>query len=107
MSTGSCIGAYFTMNNDIPKAAPIRFWRTEEVWAFLRAQMDFDVTDLINLYLFNGNMDTRYGCWHCTLARVQQGLYLRPEYLYVEASGSFIGRSPTYLNSERKKKHWL
>ncbi len=85
MSTGSCIGAYFTMNNDIPKAAPIRFWSTEEVWAFLKAQRDFDVTELISLYLFNGNMDTRYGCWHCTLARVQQGLYLRPEYLYIEA----------------------
>lgn len=85
MSTGSCIGAYFTMNNDIPKVAPIRFWSTEEVWGFLKAQRDFDVADLINLYLFNGNMDTRYGCWHCTLARVQQGLYMKPEYLYIEA----------------------
>ena len=85
MSAGSCIGAYFTMNNDIPKAAPIRFWSTEEVWAFLKAQRHFDVSDLVNLYLFNGNMDARYGCWHCTLTRVQQGLYLKPEYLYIEA----------------------
>ncbi len=85
MRTGSCLGAYFAVSNDIPKVAPIRFWSTEEVWAFLKAQRDFNVTDLVQLYLFNGNLGVRYGCWHCTLARVQQGLYLKPQYLYVEA----------------------
>ncbi len=54
MRTGSCLGAYFAISNDLPKVAPIRFWSTEDVWAFLKTQRDFDVTDLIKLYLFNG-----------------------------------------------------
>ena len=85
MAQGSCLGAYFTIDNDIPKVAPIRFWSTEEVWAFLKAQKHFNVKPLIDLYLFNGNLGVRYGCWHCTLTNVQQGLYLSDEYLYAEA----------------------
>jgi DNA sulfur modification protein DndC len=85
MAQGSCLGAYFTINNDIPKVAPIRFWSTEDVWTFLKAQKYFNVKPLIDLYLFNGNLNVRYGCWHCTLAKVQQGLYLSDEYLHAEA----------------------
>ncbi|MGC9107202.1 MAG: phosphoadenosine phosphosulfate reductase family protein, partial [Infirmifilum sp.] len=85
MREGSCLGAYFTVNNDIPKIAPIRFWSLEDVWRFLNAERDFKVEPLRMLYLFNGNLGVRYGCWHCTLVKRQWGNYLKDHYLYVEA----------------------
>ena len=85
---GSCLGAYFTSNNDIPKVAPIRFWSYEMVWAFLKAQKDFDVGRLVELYrglASSGSLGGRYGCWHCTLVVRQAANYYREEYLYAEA----------------------
>ena len=85
---GSCLGAYFTVSNDIPKIAPIRFWSYEMVWAFLKAQRDFDVEKLFNLYrglASSGSLGGRYGCWHCTLVTRQAANYYRREYLYAEA----------------------
>jgi DNA sulfur modification protein DndC len=85
---GSCLGAYFTSNNDIPKVAPIRFWSYETVWAFLKAQKDFDVGRLVELYgglASSGSLGGRYGCWHCTLVVRQAANYYREEYLYAEA----------------------
>jgi len=85
---GSCLGAYFASNNDMPKVAPIRFWSYETVWAFLKAQKDFDVGRLVALYrglALNGSLGGRYGCWHCTLVVRQAANYYREEYLYAEA----------------------
>jgi DNA sulfur modification protein DndC len=85
---GSCLGVYFTSNNDIPKVAPIRFWSYEMVWAFLKAQKDFDVGRLVELYrglASSGSLGGRYGCWHCTLVVRQAANYYREEYLYAEA----------------------
>jgi DNA sulfur modification protein DndC len=85
---GSCLGAYFTSNNDIPKVAPIRFWSYETVWAFLKAQKDFNVEKLVELYrglASSGSLGGRYGCWHCTLVVRQAANYYREEYLYAEA----------------------
>jgi len=81
-SPGSCLGAYFSTADGVPKVAPIRRWTTEEVWAFLKTQRDFDVSDLVKLYAFTHG---RYGCWHCTLVRVQTGLYIEPQYVWVDA----------------------
>jgi DNA sulfur modification protein DndC len=103
MAQGSCIGAYFATDNDIPKVAPIRFWSTEDVWAFLKTQRYFDVKPLFGLYLLNGNLNTRYGCWHCTLARIQQGLYVSDEYLHAEAL-RFIYRAVSDTPSLRVRK---
>jgi DNA sulfur modification protein DndC len=85
---GSCLGVYFTSSNDIPKVAPIRFWSYEMVWAFLKAQKDFDVGRLVELYrglASSGSLGGRYGCWHCTLVVRQAANYYREEYLYAEA----------------------
>jgi DNA sulfur modification protein DndC len=82
MSNASCLGAYITQNNDIPKVAPIRFWTLEEVWHFLRRQTDFDVSPLFRLYWFPL---VRYGCWHCTLVKTQWANHLDPKYKYAEA----------------------
>jgi len=85
---GSCLGAYFTSSNDIPKAAPIRFWSYDFVWAFLKAQKEFNIDKLIELYkgiARGGSVGGRYGCWHCTLVTRQAANYYREEYLYAEA----------------------
>lgn len=85
---GSCLGAYFTNHNDIPKLAPIRFWSYDDVWLYLKTQRDFDVSRLVELYrglARGGSLGGRYGCWHCTLVKVQAANYYREEYLYAEA----------------------
>ncbi|MEM4439839.1 MAG: phosphoadenosine phosphosulfate reductase family protein, partial [Pyrobaculum sp.] len=82
---GSCLGAYI-WTSDMTKAAPIRNWGEEDVWRFLAAQRDFDVSPLFALYrVENFKGSVRYGCWHCTLTRMQPGLYLSNKLLYVEA----------------------
>jgi DNA sulfur modification protein DndC len=103
---GSCLGAYFAANNDIPKIAPIRFWSYEEVWAFLRAQKDFDVSKLFELYrglAAAGILGGRYGCWHCTLVKRQAANWLREEYLYAEAV-RLIYRAASDTPELREKK---
>jgi len=85
MKEGSCLGVYFAVNNDVPKIAPIRFWSLEEVWHYLRAEKEFDISPIFRLYLLNGNLGVRYGCWHCTLVKRQWGNYIDERYLYAEA----------------------
>lgn len=82
MSNASCLGAYITQNNDIPKVAPIRFWTLEDVWRFLRTQRDFDVEPLFRLYW---HPLIRYGCWHCTLVKKQWANFSDQRYQYAEA----------------------
>ena len=82
MASASCLGAYFAHDNDIPKVAPIRFWTLEEVWRFLKSQRDFDVSPLFRLYWIP---TARYGCWHCTLVKIQWANQLDPRYKYAEA----------------------
>ncbi|MGC9052127.1 phosphoadenosine phosphosulfate reductase family protein, partial [Pyrobaculum sp.] len=87
---GTCLGAYFSLNGEVPKIAPIRFWTTQDVWRFLLHQKEFDITPLIRLY----GLDTktliapggRFGCWHCTLVKIHSGLFFGDKnYAYVEA----------------------
>jgi len=66
----------------VPKVAPIRHWTTEQVWAFLRTQRDFDVSDLVKLHAFTHG---RYVCLHCTLVRVQTDWYIESSYAWVDA----------------------
>jgi len=87
-SGGSCLGVYFTRSNDIPKAAPLRFWSYDFVWAFLMTQKEFNIDRLVELYrriVLGGSVGGRYGCWHCTLVIRQAANYYREEYLYAEA----------------------
>jgi len=79
---GSCLSAFFSTADGVPKIAPIRHWTTEEVWSFLKTQRDFDVSDLVKLY---ASTNGRYGCWHCTLVRVHTGLHIEPSYAWLDA----------------------
>jgi len=82
LSPSKCLGYYF-MVNDMRKVAPLRDWRTADVWEYLRKGHDIGVDDLLFLY---GCEEARYGCWHCTLVKVQWGLRVLDErYMYFEA----------------------
>lgn len=85
LGPSKCLAYYFLANHDSKdnKVVPIRDWSNADVWEFLRSVEDFNLSDLLYLY---GCDEARYGCWHCTLARVQWGLHaLEKEYLYYDA----------------------
>lgn len=84
---GKCLAYFFSKENfeNMRKIAPLRDWDTIDVWAFLSLDSPFDISDLLNLYSCEG---ARYGCWFCTLAKVQRGLYSLNDdrYLYLDAA---------------------
>lgn len=85
LGPSKCLAYYFLAEGgtDSNKIVPIRDWSNADVWEFLRKVEDFNLSDLLYLY---GCDEARYGCWHCTLARVQWGLHaLEKEYLYYDA----------------------
>ena len=85
LGPSKCLAYYFLAKDDGTnhKIVPIRDWSNADVWDVLRSTEEFDIADLLYLY---GCDEARYGCWHCTLARVQWGLHaLEKEYLYYDA----------------------
>ncbi len=85
LGPSKCLAYYFLVKNDKEsvKAAPLRDWSNADVWEFMRNAKDFDISDLLFLY---GCDEARYGCWHCTLAKVQWGFQALPkQYLYFDA----------------------
>jgi DNA sulfur modification protein DndC len=79
---GKCLAYYFATYTK-NKIAPLRDWSNVDVWEFLRNVNDVDISPLLYLY---GCEEARYGCWHCTLTKVQWGLHaLDDRYLYWDA----------------------
>jgi len=79
---GKCLAYYFSTYTK-NKVAPLRDWSNTDVWEFLRNVNDIDISPLLYLY---GCEEARYGCWHCTLTKVQWGLHVLDErYLYWDA----------------------
>jgi len=85
LGPSKCLAYYFLAHDDgtSHKIVPIRDWSNADVWEVLRTTEEFDIADLLYLY---GCDEARYGCWHCTLVRVQWGLHaLEKKYLYYDA----------------------
>jgi DNA sulfur modification protein DndC len=77
-----------SLDADVEKVYPIRGWRDGDVWAYLRGWRGrLGVLDqLFHLYGY-GLIPARYGCWHCTLVKVQLGHeVLGGGHLYFEAA---------------------
>lgn len=87
LSPGSCYSYYLSLDGDIEKIYPIRGWSDEDVWSYLRAWRNrLGILDnLFRLYGY-GLIKARYGCWHCTLVKIQLGHeVLGGGYMYFEA----------------------
>jgi DNA sulfur modification protein DndC len=87
LAPGSCFAYYMSLDAGVEKVYPIRGWRDGDVWAYLRGWRErLSVLDqLFHLYGY-GLVPARYGCWHCTLVRVQLGHeVLGGGHLYFEA----------------------
>ncbi|MEM2352062.1 MAG: phosphoadenosine phosphosulfate reductase family protein [Thermoproteota archaeon] len=85
LGPSKCTAYYLTTEDvtGITKLAPIRDWSNTDVWEFIRRVDDFQLSKLLYLY---GCEEARYGCWHCTLVKVQWGLRaLDKRYLYFDA----------------------
>ena len=104
MGGGKCL-AYFFSREDfkgVKKVAPLRCWETIDVWSLISLDSPFDVSDLLELYTCEG---ARYGCWHCTVTRVQWGLHALKDdhYLYFDAA-RLIYRKLSDIPWLRKRK---
>ncbi|QXJ33625.1 phosphoadenosine phosphosulfate reductase domain-containing protein [Saccharolobus shibatae] len=106
LSDYSCNSSFF-MNLDVKngvKIMPIKNWTANEVWQYLATVNDFDLSGLYLLY--NGNSEARYGCWHCTLVKIQKNIYNLPDnYYYLEAL-RIIYRAISDIDIFREKKEW-
>lgn len=103
----SCNSSFFLRIdvNGARKVMPIKDWKVDEIWEFLDEVKD--EMQLKGLYvLYGGNKESRYGCWHCTLVKVQKNIYnLPPNYLYLEGL-RILYRVVSDLEEMRVKKNW-
>jgi DNA sulfur modification protein DndC len=76
-----------SLDGGTERVYPIRGWRDRDVWAYLKEWREkLGILDqLFHLYGY-GLIPARYGCWHCTLVKVQLGHeVLGGGHLYFEA----------------------
>ncbi|BCU70059.1 phosphoadenosine phosphosulfate reductase family protein [Stygiolobus caldivivus] len=103
----SCNSSFFLKVDvkNVTKAMPIRNWGLDEVWEFLDdVREEFGLNPLFELY--GGNKRARYGCWHCTLVKIQKNIYnLPPPYLYLEGA-RIIYRVVSDIEEMRLRKDW-
>jgi DNA sulfur modification protein DndC len=87
LTPGSCFAYYMSLDGGTERVYPIRGWRDRDVWAYLKEWREkLGILDqLFHLYGY-GLIPARYGCWHCTLVKVQLGHeVLGGGHLYFEA----------------------
>jgi DNA sulfur modification protein DndC len=88
LAPGSCFAFYMSLDGNWEKVYPIRSWSEGDVWSYIEewGKELRDVLDkLYRLYCY-GTVPARYGCWHCTLVKVQLGhVALGEKYVYFEA----------------------
>ena len=103
----SCNSSFFLKVDikDVVKVMPIKDWTLDEVWEFLEDGRDeFALDPLFEMY--GGNKEARYGCWHCTLVKIQKNIYnLSPSYLYLEGA-RILYRVISDMEEMRLKKDW-
>ena len=106
-SSQSCNSSFFLRYEvrDVVKVMPIRHWTLDDVWEFLGTVKDeFGLGPLYELY--GGNKVARYGCWHCTLVKVQKNIYNLPERYYYLEGARIIYRVVSDMEEMRMTKDW-
>lgn len=86
LSAGRCASYYLQTEGRAKKLYPIRDLSEEDIWRYLRSKRsEIALEELFELY-GHGAVKARYGCWHCTLVKLQIGHYLLGKgYMYLEA----------------------
>ena len=106
-SSQSCNSSFFLRYDvkDVVKVMPIRHWTLDDVWEFLgRVKDEFSLDPLYRLY--GGNKVARYGCWHCTLVKIQKNIYNLPERYYYLEGARIIYRVVSDMEEMRMTKDW-
>ena len=106
-STQSCNSSFFLRYDvkDVVKVMPIRHWTLDDVWEFLGKVKDkFGLDPLYELY--GDNKVARYGCWHCTLVKIQKNIYNLPARYYYLEGARIIYRVVSDLEEMRMVKSW-
>ncbi|MCI4409121.1 MAG: phosphoadenosine phosphosulfate reductase family protein [Thermofilum sp.] len=98
----------FFLKSDIDgviKAMPVKHWRLNDVWEFLESvKNEYGLGQLF--YLYGDNKESRYGCWFCTLVKIQKNIYnLSSDYLYFEGV-RIIYKTISNMENMRLKKSW-
>jgi DNA sulfur modification protein DndC len=103
----SCNSSFFLKTDvkGVVKVIPIKNWTLADVWEFLENVKDkYGLNQLFELY--GDNKEARYGCWHCTLVKVQKNVYnLPPSYLYLEGA-RVLYRIISDMEYMRVRKNW-
>ena len=106
-SSQSCNSSFFLKYDvkDVVKVMPIRHWTLDDVWEYLSEVKDeFGLDPLYRLY--GDNKVARYGCWHCTLVKIQKNIYNLPARYYYLEGARIIYRVVSDLEEMRMVKSW-
>jgi DNA sulfur modification protein DndC len=103
----SCNSSFFLkvdIQNTV-KVMPIKNWTLDDVWNYLELVKEVYGLDML-FEIYGGNKVARYGCWHCTLVKIQKNIYnLAQDYLYLEG-GRILYRIISDMPEMRMTKNW-
>jgi len=102
-----CASAFYlkVSMEGVTKVAPIRKWGLDDVWRYLRAKRgEFGIDALFDVMYKDVN--SRWGCWHCTLVKVQKGVYNLDERYFPLEAFRILYRTISDLERFRVRKDW-
>jgi len=102
-----CASAFYlkVSMDGVTKVAPIRKWSLDDVWVYLRAKREeFGIDTLFEVMYKDAT--SRWGCWHCTLVKVQKGVYNLDERYFPLEAFRILYRTISDLERFRLKKDW-
>jgi len=102
-----CASAFYlkVSMDGVTKVAPIRKWSLDDVWRYLRAKRgEFGIDTLFEVMY--KDMSSRWGCWHCTLVKVQKGVYNLDERYFPLEAFRILYRTISDLEQFRIRKDW-
>ena len=102
-----CASAFYlkVSMDGVTKVAPIRKWSLEDVWSYLKAKRgEFGIDTLFDVMY--KDMSSRWGCWHCTLVKVQKGVYNLDERYFPLEAFRILYRVISDLERFRLRKDW-
>jgi len=102
-----CASAFYlkVSMRGVTKVAPIRKWSLDDVWKYLRAKRgEFGIDTLFEVMYKDAS--SRWGCWHCTLVKVQKSIYNLDERYFPLEAFRILYRTISDLERFRLRKDW-
>jgi len=107
LGTVDCASAFYlkVFMKGVTKVAPIKKWNLEDVWKYLRSKKEeFNIDTLFDVMYKNAS--SRWGCWHCTVVKIQKSVYNLDEYYFPLEALRILYRTISDLERFRLRKDW-